>query len=261
MRVVRSRDNALYKTLLKLGSSPRERKRAELTLLDGEHLIESWRDAGMPQAEIIAASESAMERPQLRALLESTPARIRLILADGLLAHVAQVASSAGVLAAVKPPEAPVLPDRIEDGLFLEDVQDPGNLGSMLRTAVAAGLTHVFLSPASAAVWSPKVLRAGMGAHFRLSIFEDVKAEQLAERAGGLVVATEPEASASLYQTDLRRPVLWLFGNEGAGLTQKAAGLATARIRIPMPGPAESLNVGASLAVCLFEQARQRGAC
>jgi TrmH family RNA methyltransferase len=97
-----------------------------------------------------------------------------------------------------------------------------------------------------------------MGAHFFLSIFEGVDVDEFAHSFGGSVVAMEPRAGASLYDLDLRGPVAWVLGNEGAGLSEGARRLATHRVRIPMPGPAESLNVAAAAAICLFEQIRQR---
>jgi TrmH family RNA methyltransferase len=103
------------------------------------------------------------------------------------------------------------------------------------------------------------VIRAGMGAHFFLSIFENVDLESISRSFSGRIIATAPRAAASLYDIDLKGEVAWLFGNEGAGLSAGAQGVATTRVRIPMPGSAESLNVAAAVAVCLFEQIRQRG--
>jgi TrmH family RNA methyltransferase len=142
--------------------------------------------------------------------------------------------------------------------LLLENIQDPGNLGSILRTAVAAGVPQVFLSKGSVFAWAPKVIRAGMGAHFSLSIFEEVDVSEFARAFRGAVVAMEPRAAASLYDLDLTGPVAWAFGNEGAGLSESIGRLATHRVRIPMPGAAESLNVAAAAAICLFEQIRQK---
>jgi TrmH family RNA methyltransferase len=98
-----------------------------------------------------------------------------------------------------------------------------------------------------------------MGAHFRLSIFEDVDLEKVARACSGRIVAMEPRARESLYDLDLKGPVAWILGNEGSGLSESARRIATDRVRIPMPGSAESLNVAAAAAICLFEQIRQRG--
>ena len=128
----------------------------------------------------------------------------------------------------------------------------------MLRAAWAVGVRDVLLTTGCAQAWSPKVLRAGQGAHFGLDIREhcDVAAA-LADHAGK-IVATRLDARESLYALDLRGPVAWLFGNEGAGLSPALSALATHPVIIPMPGAAESLNVAMAATVCLFEQARQR---
>src|SRR6266852_8754427 len=102
-------------------------------------------------------------------------------------------------------------------------------------------------------------IRAAMGAHFFISIFEGVEFDEFGSSFRGSVVAMEPRAQASLYELDLHGSVAWVFGNEGAGLSEGALRLATHRVRIPMPGPAESLNVAAAVAICLFEQVRQGG--
>ena len=259
-KLISSRDNPLVKSLIKLGASSRERRRSSTTLLDGVHLIEAYRDARMGTADVLAATECAMERPEVRRLIESTPARIKAVLAEPLLKHVSQVVTSSGVLAAVRTPDAGPLPERLDDGIFLEQVQDPGNLGSVLRSALAAGIARVLLSPGCVFAWSPKVVRSAMGAHFRLRIHENVDIGELTGRARGALIATEPKAARTLYESNLVRPVVWVFGNEGAGLSERAASAAQERLRIPMPGPAESLNLAASVAVCLFEQVRQRSA-
>ena len=131
-------------------------------------------------------------------------------------------------------------------------------MGSILRTAVAPGTRQVFLSRTSVFAWAPKFVRAGMGAHFFLSIYEGLDLAEVGRSFGGTIIATAPRAPISLYDVDLRGDVAWLFGNEGAGLSSEAKAIATKQVRIPMPGPAESLNVAAAAAICLFEQIRQR---
>jgi len=258
VKSIHSKDNPQVKALLKLAGSSRERRRTGTTLLEGEHLVRAYRESG-GIAETLLASESALARPEVRSFFENVPAKSRLVLADGLLARVSQLVSSAGVAAVIRTPLPSPAPQSISTCLLLENIQDPGNLGSILRTAVAAGVSQVFLSKSSVFAWSPKVIRAGMGAHFFLSIFEGVDVDEFGRSFRGSVVAMEPRARASLYELDLRGPVAWVFGNEGAGLSEGARRLATHRARIPMPGPAESLNVAAAAAICLFEQIRQRG--
>ena len=257
MKSIHSKDNPQVKALIKLAGSSRERRRTGTTLLEGERLVRAYQQSG-GVAETILASETALADPEVRRFFENIPARSRLALADGLLDRISQLVSSARVAAVVRTPEPAPLPQTLSNCLLLENIQDPGNLGSILRTAVAAGVSHVFLSKGSVFAWSPKVVRAGMGAHFFLSIFEGVDVDEFGRSFRGSVVAMEPRARASLYDLDLKGPVAWLFGNEGAGLSEGAGRLATHRVRIPMPGPAESLNVAAAVAICLFEQIRQR---
>ncbi len=258
MKSIRSRDNPQVKALIRLAGSSRERRRTGSTILEGEHLVRAYQDSG-GIAEMILASESALARPEIRNFFENVPAKSRLALADALLERVSQLVSSAGIAAVIRTPLPSPMPRSISSCLLLENIQDPGNLGSILRTAVAAGVPQVFLSKSSVFAWSPKVIRAGMGAHFSLAIFEDIDLEEIARAFSGRIIATEPKAGASLYELDLKGPVAWLFGNEGSGLSPQSRGLATDHVHIPMPGPAESLNVAAAAAICLFEQIRQRG--
>jgi len=257
VKLVRSRDNPQVKALIGLASSSRERRRSGMTVIEGEHLVQAFRDDG-GVAETIFAAESALARPEVRKLVESTPAGSRILLADSLMGQISQLISAAGVAAVIRTPESPPLPDELGTCVLLENIQDPGNLGSILRSAAAAGIAHVLLSRGSVFAWAPKVVRAGMGAHFGLSIFEDVDFETALNGYRGRVIATDPREATPLYALDLRGPVAWLFGNEGGGLTQAVRRLASDRVRIPMPGETESLNLAASAAICLFEQVRQR---
>ena len=142
--------------------------------------------------------------------------------------------------------------------VLLEAIQDPGNLGAMLRTAAAAGVDAVYLSKGCAEVWSPKALRAGMGAQFALALHEHADLTLIARELKSLI-ATSLDAQQSLYDLDLSGPVAFVFGNEGAGLSPALLDTATHQVKIPMPGKVESLNVAAAAAVCLFECVRQRG--
>jgi len=256
MKRIQSRDNPQLKMLTKLATSIRERRDSGLTLLDGDHLVEAYADCG-GTANVVAISETALARTHQKALFERCPAQARLILADRLLDAVSPVATASGMIAAIPVPESGPWPALAETCLLLEDIQDPGNLGSMLRTAAAAGLRHVALSKGCASAWSPKTIRAGMGAHFRLHLHENANLVALAGAFQGKVAATEPKAEKTLYATDLCVPVAWLFGNEGAGLSPELSRCAGERLAIPMPGQVESLNVAGAVAVCLFEQVRQ----
>jgi TrmH family RNA methyltransferase len=258
VKTIRSRSNPTVKALVKLAGSSRERRRTGTTLLEGERLLRVYAQSG-GRAESVLASESALDDPAVRGLVEGFPARDRLALADGVFGTISQLVSAAGVAAVIRTPEAGALPKPASGCLLLENIQDPGNLGSILRTAVAAGTRQIFLSGSSVFAWAPKVVRAGMGAHFFLSIHEGVDLAAIARAFPGRIIATAPRATTSLYDLDLRGDVAWLFGNEGAGLSPEAKGMSAVQVRIPMPGQAESMNVAAAAAICLFEQVRQRG--
>jgi TrmH family RNA methyltransferase len=139
-------------------------------------------------------------------------------------------------------------------------VQDAGNAGSILRSAAAAGIRRVFCAPATVYAWSSKVLRSAMGAHFLLDIHEDVEPLDLIGRfsEGVGIAMTDSHGAKALYDCDLSGEIAWVFGNEGAGVSQVWRDHARFKVAIPQPGGMESLNVAAAAAVCLFEQCRQR---
>ena len=124
--------------------------------------------------------------------------------------------------------------------------------------AAAAGIQEAWLSTDCADPWSPKVLRAGMGAHFVLTVRAHADLVECLSAFQGTVLATALDGATDLYDLDLRGPSAWVFGSEGAGVSSPVMSIATQKVLIPMPGAVESLNVGAAAAVCLFEQVRQR---
>jgi TrmH family RNA methyltransferase len=256
---ITSPDNPQFRAWLKLRDSSRERRKAGLSLLDGVHLVAAFLEhVGAPEALVV--SRSRAEDPEIARLI-AAPAMPRAhVLADGLFRELSSVATPSGIVAIVATPRRRVLPEAPETCVMLEDVQDPGNIGSILRSAAAAGVTQIYLSPGCVHAWSPRVLRAGMGAHFALEVYESVDLAALIARYPGRVLAAMREAPLSLYSADLRGQVGLLFGNEGAGLSAPLRDAAHLQISIPMPGKAESLNVAAAAAVCLFERVRQTAA-
>jgi TrmH family RNA methyltransferase len=169
-----------------------------------------------------------------------------------------ELKTPSGLLALIELPKPHVAPSHSRFCLLLEDIQDPGNLGSILRTAAAAGCDAAFLSTGCADVWSPKVLRAAMGGHFVLSIHEHADLFNVAAVFEGAIFATSLQTTTSLYDSKLTGSVAFAFGNEGAGLSLDMLDVVRHKIIIPMPGKVESLNVAAAAAVCLFEAVRQR---
>ena len=257
MKSISSRDNPVFRQLHRLATSSRERRKSRLALLDGIHLVEAYCAIhGSPESLVLSAA--ALENPEVAALLGRRRDLRPVVLSAALFRDIAQVVHPLGIMAICKVPAAALPPVAPDTCVMLEGVRDPGNLGSILRSAAAAGVGHVFLTPDCAFAWSPKTLRAGMGAHFSLAIHEHADLAAVARWFGGDVIATLPAAHATLFAADLRGRVAWLFGGEGEGLSGASARLASHAVRIPMAPRTESLNVAAAAAVCLFERARQR---
>jgi TrmH family RNA methyltransferase len=228
-----------------------------MSVLDGAHLLDAFLEAG-GRPEAVMVNRAGLESAEIAALIErSAPARVTL-LADALFAHLSTVDSPTGVVASVPTPSARAVPDDSRLALLLEDIQDPGNVGTLLRSAAAAGAGHVLLSPHCAFAWSPKVLRAGMGAHFALNVVEGADPGAFLARFRGTSVALAASGEASLYDLDLSGPCAILVGNEGVGLSAALLEKASVRAKIPMPGRMESLNAATAGSIALFEAVRQR---
>ena len=257
LKHISSRDNPFFKELSKLTGSARQRRKVGQTLLDGAHLVQAYLLSGQHPLHLLvnAAAEQDEEIGQLIAQLPDVTISC---LSDALFADVSELKTPSGLLALIDIPPAHVSPSHSHFCILLEDIQDPGNLGSILRTAAAAGCDAAFLSTGCADVWSPKVMRAAMGGHFALSIHEHADLFNVAAVFEGTIFASSLQASTSLYDNDLKGRVALAFGNEGAGLSQEISGVCSQLITIPMPGKVESLNVAAAAAVCLFEATRQR---
>lgn len=256
MRRINSRENARYKALRRLAESSRERNKAGLSLLDGPHLVAAYSDhVGVPEQLVLSAS--ALDKTEIRAIVDRLDKTEPIVLSDTLFNEISPVITPTGIVAVVKTPRPRSLPARLETCVMLEDLRDPGNLGSILRTAAAAGIRQVLLSASSVHAWSPRVLRAGMGAHFILQVYEQVDLAAAVDAFPGVVIAASATASRSLFDTDLSGQVALLFGNEGGGLSPPLRAKAQVHIAIPMPGRTESLNVAAAAAVCLYERVRQ----
>lgn len=255
-RVVRSRGNPAYRRLARLTASARERRSAGLMVLEGERLVRACLDTAGGVEQLLLA-ESAAARPAARALMTRVPSRAILVLADSLLAGVSGLETPDGVLAlAARPRPSP--PAACRCAVLLEDLQDPGNVGTIIRTAAAAGVERVLLSPACADPWSPKALRAGMGGQFATVVQEQSDLAAAAGAFPGQVVAMMPAAEQSLFALDLTGPTAFVIGNEGSGVSPRLLALASRRVRLPMAGPVESINAAAAAAVCVFERLRQR---
>ena len=254
MKLIQSRDNSFFKSLKRLAESGRERRKTGQTLLDGVHLVEAYEAAFGPVDTLIVA-ESAQAGGEVAGFVEG---RETVILADALMRDLGLVDTPSGLLALIKTPGANATVNRKKDAILIDGVQDPGNVGTLLRTAAAAGIGQALLSPGCASAWSPKVLRAGQGAHFALAIHEECELAGFMAGYEGTTAVTCLDGAMSLYAVKLDGPIAWVFGAEGQGVRHELIAAAGLRIKIPMPGAVESLNVAAAAAVCLFEMVRRR---
>ncbi len=249
LKTVTSRDNPDYRGLLALAEDARARREARETLLDGEHLLSEALQAGIRPSRLIL--RAGTDGAGWLARLPGVPV---LELPEPLFHKLSPVATPTGLLSVIPLPDAPgAVGDFV---LLLDTVQDPGNLGAILRSAAATGVTDVLLSRGCAEAWSPKALRGGQGGHFHLHVRESVDLGAWLANWSGPAYAAAPGARLSLFDLRLTGQVAFVFGNEGQGiapdLLARCQGFA-----IPMAGGVESLNVAASVAVCLYERVRQ----
>jgi len=257
MKPIRSPDNAHFRHWLRLAGTPRAVRDSAQTLAEGLHLAQAALAAAVPVEALLLRRDAA--HPELAAVLGQLPATVpRYELAPALYDQLAPVEHGVGLML-VLPVPAPPLPEAATvDCVFLDGVQDPGNVGAILRTAAAAGVRHVLASAGTASLWAPKVLRAAMGAHFRLTLHERVAADALAQALQGPWIAAVAHDAPSLWQAPLPAGAVgWIFGAEGAGPSPAALAACAQRVCIPTSDAVESLNVAAAAAVCLFERLRQ----
>lgn len=256
VKVITSKDNPSIKELRALATDARELRARQRTLLDGPHLIEAyWHHCGVP--ELLVLSDSGSGNGEAKALIATYPDVDILQVPDGLFREISGVATPVGILAVIRIPEVGDAP--IEGScVMLDAVQDGGNIGTILRTAAAAGVRDVLLGRGCAAAWLPKVLRAAQGAHFGLRIREQIDLGRFLREFPGTSVATVASDGTPLFDLSLKGNIAWIFGNEGAGVSAELISVAEQRTTIPIAADTESLNVAAAAAICLFEQVRQQ---
>lgn len=259
MQRVVSPNNPRLRDVLRLLGSSRERRKSGRCVLEGAHLVAVYRARSGPP-ETVVVTDEALAREDIRALLAHVPPQRVIAVPARLLAEHTALPAETGILAVVPTPRGAILRDA-QFVLLVEDVQDPGNVGAIVRTAAAAGVDQILLSRDCAFAWAPKVLRAGQGAHFLAPIVEDVDLPAWVDafRArGGRALAAVARDGADLYATRMAVPLAIAIGNEGAGLSRELASRCDLRVTIPMAAGNESLNAAAAAAVLLFEHVRQQ---
>ena len=254
-----SLQNPLIKQIRKLHSS-KERHKQELFLLEGTHLLEEACITNYPLVSVCCTERWQAEHEQLWELAVEKCDRALVVSEDVMKALATTVHPDGVVATAKRGNHGNSLPF---SGLqiALEALQDPGNLGTIIRTAAAAGASGLWLSKNSVDLDNPKVLRASAGQWFRLPMFlsEDLRATVAeAKQAGMQIIATLPAANLTYWQVDWQKPSLILLGNEGAGLSAELSEMADFNVKIPLQPGVESLNVAITAALILYEAQRQK---
>lgn len=246
---ITSRDNPLLKRLRLLAQDNAAYRKQGQVWLEGDHLCRAlMARQHAPSIALFAASAWA----SADAALKYAAPKIHMV-PDALMAGISGLESPAGMGFVWDLPVDQVLKPGVPT-VVLDRLQDAGNVGSILRSAAAMGFTQVLAIKGTAALWSPKVLRAGMGAHFALRLVEGLSAEALRALHVPILVTSSHEGEW-LHQTVLPHPCAWVMGHEGQGVGASVAALASRSVRIIQPGGEESLNVAAAAAVCLHASA------
>ena len=255
-----STQNPLVKQIRKLHQA-KGRREQNLFLLEGKHLLEEACAVDYPLVTVCCTPAWQERHQQLWQDATSRCQRAELV-SESVLKALATTVEPDGVVATAKRTLiAPTLPLPLSLGLALETIQNPGNLGTIIRTAIAAGADGLWLSADSVDLDNPKVLRASVGQWFRLpmTVTKDLKdLVSQCQTQGIQVVATVPDASMSYWELDLQCPTLIMLGNEAAGLRGELATLADEQVKIPLMPGVESLNVAIAAALILYEAQRQR---
>lgn len=250
-----ARDNQKIKHLRGLCEQASHRRKSQQTVLEGNHLIDAWLNNRQDVVSFFATAQ-ALQHPEAQQLLARSTHYIYVV-PEPVYKELRTLGPGIDLMAVIDLPQQQTSINYQADMLILENLQDPGNVGTLLRTAAAAGIKQVVCTAGTAAIWSPRVLRAGMGAQFSLQVYEKTELADLLQHIQTPLYATSSHAQQSLYQLNLRQPCAWLLGNEGQGASELAISSAQA-IGIPQPGGQESLNVAIAGAICMYEMVRQR---
>ncbi|HEY3474567.1 MAG TPA: RNA methyltransferase [Anaerolineales bacterium] len=254
LAVITSSQNSKIKLIRALGRA-KERREEGAFVIEGVRLVEeaATRNLGfrfaLYDASLNVRGSSLVERLLARGIEVEE-------VSEPLMKALSDTEAPQGILAVLELNQAPI-PHSPDFVLILDQIRDPGNLGTLLRTAAAAGVQAVFLPPETTDAFAPKVVRSGMGAHFHLPI-RSMKWEKIRRETEGLQIYLADMHGQSCWQTDFRQPLALIVGGEAEGASDEARELATEQVSIPMSGDTESLNAGIAGSVLMFEVVRQR---
>ena len=270
IRRIDSTGNDTLKRLAKLMGSVANMKQAGIAVAEGLHLVQGLIGQKRFVLDSVFVPDELANQPEwlgLEALLRKQsreiadhPEVIHYSLPMVLYKKISKLNTPTGPMVIFTLPEPRFSINLDHDVVLLDDVQDPGNVGTLLRNCAAAGVQQIVCTQGTAWVWGDKVLRAGMCAQFGLEFFTEAELlKALEKRPAAVIRVTSLERkSTDLFNTDLRQAGVWVFGSEGQGVGATWLGKATQHLTIPQSNLVDSLNVASSSAVCLFEQFRQR---
>ena len=258
MKKISSAQNPLVKKLVQLSEKQSFRNKQKMTIIEGVHLTAEWlKRFGAPDFCVISSSSKRSEEVE-SIIQKCEELNTEIIeLEAKIYSKISPVIEGVGILFVVKIPKNQGI-NFCEDSIIIDRVQDPGNLGTILRSAVGFGVKQIICSKGTVSAWSPKVLRAGMGAHFKLQIFENQDLSETISKIETPIFATSLQAEKMIYDEDFTTKTTWVFGNEGTGVSSELLSKVKNQVIIPQTGEIESLNVAMAATVCLAEQARQR---
>jgi RNA methyltransferase, TrmH family len=249
MAVLRSRDNARVKRWAKLSQDTRFRRKERRALIEGPNLVSALLDRGWKPVCIIV-SEGAARDPEIQGILGKAKAEL-VELSASVFNSTVDTETPQGIAAEIEIPQNEIAGQG--SCIFLEGIQDAGNVGAIIRSAAAFGAGEVTLDSACADSWSPKALRAGMGGHFALVVRSVANLERELETFSGKLLCTVAREGVSLSKADLSGRLGWVFGSEGKGVSDIARRNADLLVSIPTEPGTESLNVAAAAAICMYE--------
>jgi len=256
--MITSAQNAKLKLVRALQGRAKERREAGAFLAEGVRLIEDALAAGWPFRFVLYGAQLSERGKILVERLEGENVDVEQV-DDVLLASISDTETTQGILAVLELPNFEL--SNLESLNFIlipDQIRDPGNLGTLIRSAAAAGAQMVLIPPETADAFSPKVVRAGMGAHFRVAVASLGWDEIRAQIAGCAVFLADAASRQSCWEADFKIPLALIVGGEAEGASQSARALADRLVNIPMPGKIESLNAAVAGAILMFEVVRQR---
>ncbi len=255
IRVITSSQNSKIKLVRALLGRPKERREENAFVVEGVRLIEEAVNSNWG-FRFVLYDETLNERGELQVeSLKSRGVDVEMI-TESLMKSLSETETPQGILAVLEFKQLPI-PNPPDFVLIPDQIRDPGNFGTLLRSAAATGVQAVLLPPETTDAFAPKVVRSGMGAHFRLPIYS-MNWDEIKEKTNGLQLYLADMDGHSCWQTDLRQPLALIVGGEAEGARGEARKLATQKISIPMTGNVESLNAGVAGSVLMFEVVRQR---